>query len=66
MTAVPSIDPARLLHEQLDTASPDLLRHLLATFIHALMSGDVDVVLASQRVPSQYRKNGFTQSLVDI
>ena len=28
-----SIDPARLLHDQLESASPDLLRELLATFI---------------------------------
>ena len=29
MTAVPSIDPARFLHEQLAQASPDLMRELL-------------------------------------
>lgn len=38
MTATPSIDPARLLHEQLDHAAPDLLRQLLGTFIDALMA----------------------------
>ncbi len=35
MTANMSIDPARLLHEQLDHAAPDLLRQLLGTFIEA-------------------------------
>ena len=33
MTAPSSIDPTRFLHEQLDQASPDLLRQMLATFI---------------------------------
>jgi transposase-like protein len=44
MAAKPSIDPARLLEEQLESASPDLLRSLLSTFIQALMSADVDAV----------------------
>ncbi len=44
MTATPSIDPARLLHEQLAQASPDLLRELLQTFINALLSADADAV----------------------
>ena len=38
MTAPPSIDPARFLHEQLAQASPDLLRQMLTTFVNALMS----------------------------
>jgi hypothetical protein len=38
MAAVPSIDAARLLEEQLESASPDLLRSMLSTFIQALMS----------------------------
>ena len=37
MAAKPSIDPARLLEEQLESASPDLLRSLLSTFIQALV-----------------------------
>src|SRR3954452_15113751 len=44
MTAKPSIDPARLLEEQLESASPDLLRSLLSTFLHTLMSGDAEAV----------------------
>src|SRR5438270_8017258 len=44
MTASSSIDPARLLEEQLESASPDLLRSLLSTFIQTLMSADADVV----------------------
>jgi putative transposase len=44
MTARTSIDPARLLEEQLDSASPDLLRQMLSTFIQALMSAEADAV----------------------
>ena len=44
MTAPSSIDPARFLHEQLESASPDLLRSMLTTFINALMSAEADAV----------------------
>ena len=44
MTAPSSIDPARFLHDQLESASPDLLRSMLATFINALMSAEADAV----------------------
>ena len=44
MTAPSSIDPARFLHEQLASASPDLLRSMLATFVNALMSAEADAV----------------------
>jgi transposase-like protein len=44
MTAPTSIDPARFLHEQLDQASPDLMRDLLSTFIDALLSAEADAV----------------------
>ena len=44
MTAPSSIDPARFLHDQLSSASPDLLRSMLATFIDALMSAEADAV----------------------
>jgi transposase-like protein len=44
MAAMPSIDPARLLEEQLESASPDLLRSMLSTFIQALMSAEADAV----------------------
>lgn len=44
MAAPSSIDPARLLHEQLESASPDLLRSLLTTFINTLMSAEADAV----------------------
>ncbi len=44
MAAAPMLDPARLLHEQLESASPDLLRSLLATFIDTLMSAEADAL----------------------
>ena len=44
VTAPSSIDPARFLHDQLESASPDLLRSMLATFINALMSAEADAV----------------------
>ena len=44
MTAPSSIDPARFLHDQLESASPDLLRSMLATFINTLMSAEADAV----------------------
>ena len=44
MTAPSSIDPARFLHEQLASASPDLLRSLLTTFVNTLMSAEADAV----------------------
>jgi putative transposase len=39
-----SIDPAQFLHEQLESASPDLLREMLSTFIAALMGAEADAV----------------------
>src|SRR3954465_1326927 len=44
MTVNPSIDPARMLEEQLAQASPDLLRELLGTFVNTLLSAEADAV----------------------
>jgi putative transposase len=44
VTAPSSIDPTQFLHEQLDQASPDLLRSMLTTFINMLMSAEADAV----------------------
>lgn len=41
MTAGPSY-PARFLTEQLEQASPDLMRDLLTTFVNALLSAQAD------------------------
>ncbi len=63
MTVVPSIDPARFLHDQLHEASPDLLREMLTTFINVLLSADADQVCgASYGVVSDdrvNRRNGY-------
>ena len=63
MTVTPSIDPARLLEEQLTQASPDLLRELLATFINTLMSAEADAVCGAaygQASPERTnRRNGY-------
>ncbi|MBK5249395.1 MAG: IS256 family transposase [Actinomycetales bacterium] len=48
MTAVPSLDPARFWHEHLTTASPDLLRDLLATFIDTLMGAEADALCGAE------------------
>ena len=48
MTVNPSIDPARLLEEQLAQACPDLLRELLATFINTLLSAEADAVCGAE------------------
>jgi transposase-like protein len=58
MAAKPSIDPVRLLEEQLESASPDLLRSLLSTFIQTLMSAEADAVCgASYGTSSPDRTN---------
>src|SRR5919112_2704985 len=48
MTVRTSIDPARLLEEQLAQASPDLLRELLGTFIQTLLSAEADTVCGAE------------------
>ena len=68
MTVTASIDPARLLEEQLAQASPDLLRELLTTFVNTLMSAEADAVcgaaygtVSEERVNRRngYRARGF-------
>ena len=48
MTVASSIDPTRLLEEQLAQASPDLLRELLGTFINTLVSAGADSVCGAE------------------
>jgi transposase-like protein len=63
MTARSSIDPARLLEEQLAQASPDLLRELLQTFINTLLSAEADSVCGAEYGASSpdrvNRRNGY-------
>jgi transposase-like protein len=42
------IDPARMLDQALSDASPDLMRHLLATVINSLLSADADSVCGAE------------------
>jgi len=63
MTVNPSIDPARLLEEQLAQASPDLLRELLGSFINTLLSAEADAVCGAEYgtvTPERVnRRNGY-------
>jgi transposase-like protein len=63
MTVNPSIDPARLIEEQLAQASPDLLRELLTVFINTLMSAEADAVCGaaygSVSPDRTNRRNGY-------
>jgi putative transposase len=44
MTAPKSVDPVGVLREQLESASPDLLRAMVKTFADALMSAEADAL----------------------
>ena len=44
MTVPSSIDPARCLRDLLASASPDLLRSMLTTFVSTLMSAEADAL----------------------
>jgi transposase-like protein len=58
VSAPSSIDPARFLIDQLESASPDLLRSMLTTFINALMSAEADAACgAPYGMPSADRLN---------
>src|SRR3954464_3127412 len=69
MTVNPSIDPARMLEEQLAQASPDLLRSLLGTFIETLLSADADAVCGAAYGTSSpertNRRNGYRHRELD-
>ena len=69
MTAVPSIDPARFLTEQLAQASPDLMRDLLTTFVNALLSAQADAVCGAgygERTPERVNsRNGYRHRDLD-
>lgn len=63
MTNPHPIDVEKLLADQLATASPDLLRGLLSTFIQALMSAEADAVCGAgygRHSPGRTnRRNGY-------
>ena len=63
MTSSHPIDVEKLLADQLATASPDLLRGLLSTFIAALMGAEADALcdaVYGERSPQRSnRRNGY-------
>lgn len=69
MTAVPSIDPEHFLREQLDQASPDLMRDLLNTFVNALLGAQADAVCGAgygERSPERVNsRNGYRHRDLD-
>ena len=69
MTAPHIVDPARLLSQALGDASPDLMRHLLATMINALLSAEADAVCGAEwGQPSPDRvnqRNGYRHRELD-
>ena len=69
MTASPSIDPEVFLHEQLAQASPDLMRHMLQTFINSLLSSQADSVCGAEwgaRTDERSnRRNGYRHRDLD-
>ena len=69
MTAVPSIDPARFLREELGQASPDLMRGCSTTFVNALLSAQADAVCGAKygaRDPERInRRNGYRHRELD-
>jgi transposase-like protein len=65
MTAPKSVDPAGFLREQLESASPDLLRAMVKTFAEALMSAEADAICGApygQRSGERTnQRNGYRQ-----
>lgn len=63
MAAPHSVDPAQLLEQHLASASPDLLREMIATFANAMMSAQADQVCGAdygERSPERTnRRNGY-------
>ncbi len=69
MTVTRSIDPARLLDEQLGQASPDLIRQMLHVSINTLLGAEADAVCgAAYRSVSDERvnrRNGYRHRGLD-
>jgi len=69
MTAPRIVDPAAVLGQALADASPDLMRHLLATTINALLSTEADAVCGAewgQSSPERVnRRNGYRHRDLD-
>jgi putative transposase len=69
MTSAHDIDWPQVLAERLTTAHPDVLRELLATFIHTLMGAEADALCGAgygQRSTERTnQRNGYRQRQFD-
>ena len=69
MTAPRIVDPAAVLGQALTDASPDLMRHLLATVINSLLSAEADAVCGAEwgqpSVDRVNRRNGYRHRDLD-
>ena len=63
MAAPHSVDPAQLLEQHLASASPDLVREMIASFANAMMSAQADQICGAdygERSPDRTnRRNGY-------
>jgi transposase-like protein len=63
MAAPHSVDPAQLLEQHLQGASPDLLREMIATFANAMMSAQADQLCGAgwgeRSAERTNRRNGY-------
>ena len=63
MAAPHSVDPAAMLEQQLQGASPDVLREMIATFANATMSAQADQVCGApwgeRSEDRTNRRNGY-------
>jgi putative transposase len=64
-----TLDPGEFLHERLSQASPDLMRELLGTFVHALLGAEADAVCGAaygSRTPERVNsRNGYRHRDLD-
>src|SRR5690348_7842566 len=63
MAAAHSVDPVQLLEKHLTSASPDLLREMIASFANAMMSAQADQLCGAEygqrSVERVNRRNGY-------
>ena len=63
MTTAHDIDLPAVLAERLTTTHPDVLRELLATFIHTLMGAEADALCGAGYGAAQHRADQSAQRL---
>ena len=63
MTTAHDIDWPAVLAERLTTTHPDVLRELLATFIHTLMGAEADALCGAGYGAAQHRADQSAQRL---